>query len=494
MDEQSGGQNENRRAAAAGGEAAADRFPTQTPGPASSNPIAWLAEGGRTALLLAPRWPRLHAPPSAVMALIALAILLPIALQRLWVAGAADFNWRPILAGWAATGLAAWVCFALRHRAARGPDGGAPDVAQLFSLLLAQGVFLSGVYGIVWAVAVQIHSGPPAWSATTSWALWGGFWLWLALAQLRLLVRSSTQRVRALALAAVLLFVGYAESGLRDETFWIAAADGSEADVQYLRLTQEVMETQPKVFEQGIRALRAQRPDIVDVYVLTFSPFAHEAVFRRESQTVAEVMAQRFDAEGRTLQLLNHAETAAEWPWATPLNLQRAIQRLAAVMDRDEDILFLHLTSHGAKDGELAAQFWPLSIEAVTPQLLRRWLDEAGIRYRVVSVSACYSGSWIEPLKGEGTLVMTAADADNTSYGCGRKSELTYFGRAMFDEQLRRETRSFEAAHAAAATLIAEREREAGKDDGYSNPQIAVGDRIRLQLDSVRRRLEGETG
>jgi hypothetical protein len=42
---------------------------------------------------------------------------------------------------------------------------------------------------------------------------------------------------------------------------------------------------------------------------------------------------------------------------------------------------------------------------------------------------------------------MTAADADHTSYGCGRLSELTFFGRALFDEQLRK-THSFEQAFA----------------------------------------------
>ena len=66
-------------------------------------------------------------------------------------------------------------------------------------------------------------------------------------------------------------------------------------------------------------------------------------------------------------------------------------------------------------------------------------------------------------------------------YGCGRGSELTYFGRAMYDEQLR-SSWSFETAHARARTVIEQREREAGKSDGYSNPQIRVGDAIRTKL------------
>ena len=37
-------------------------------------------------------------------------------------------------------------------------------------------------------------------------------------------------------------------------------------------------------------------------------------------------MARRFGAEGKSLQLVNHVQTIREWPWATPRNLQRAIQ------------------------------------------------------------------------------------------------------------------------------------------------------------------------
>ena len=66
---------------------------------------------------------------------------------------------------------------------------------------------------------------------------------------------------------------------------------------------------------------------------------------------------------------------------------------------------------------------------------------------------------------------MTAADANHTSYGCGRRSELTYFGRAMYAEELQR-TWSFEQAHASARSVIEKREHDAGKTDGNSNPQI----------------------
>lgn len=249
-----------------------------------------------------------------------------------------------------------------------------------------------------------------------------------------------------------------------------------------LVLTQDVMEAQPVLLARRLNDLKPQRPGVTDLYVITFAPYSDEDVFRKESQMVAGVMAQRFDAQGRTIQLVNNVATVETWPWATRKNLQRTIEHVARLMDRNEDVLFIHLTSHGAVNGELYAGFWPMTVEPVTPTLLKAWLDEAGIRNRVISVSACYSGTWIKPLADAHTLIMTASDASHTAYGCGKESELTFFGRAVYDEQLRKQTLSFEQAYAAARKLIKERETAARKSDGYSNPQISVGNDIRAPL------------
>jgi hypothetical protein len=323
--------------------------------------------------------------------------------------------------------------------------------------------------------------------------------LWFVLGALVLLWREAPRRL--VAQAAVVVY-GVLSAALQVTTpearFWTADAfadgrsqtdaDGSDGPAP-LALTQELIEAQSHTLPTALDALAPGRPGVVDLYAISFAPYADEDVFSREVTLVSDLMRSRFDARQRVLQLQNHARSVAELPWATPLNLQRAIQRAAAVMNRDEDILFIHLTSHGARDGQLAASFEPLAIDSVTPQQLSNWLDEAGVRYRVLSISACYSGSWIAPLSGPGTLVMTAADADHTSYGCGSLSPLTFFGRAMYDEQLRR-THSFEEAFVAVRPVIEQREKEAGKTDGYSNPQIAVGAAIRAPLRDLEQRLD----
>ena len=446
---------------------------------------AWWWQGLRSAALRQPDWRALQTTPGIVACLVLAPWLAGLLIERLHIDGAATFHWPALLAGWLGAAATLWVCWLLIPKAAtRGADEPAGAVA-LFSMLAAQALPVTVVCGLLFVpLARNPAFASTSWGQWVSWTAWGGAIGWFAVAQLALVWRSGTAPLRARSIATVLLLGTVALNQWFEPTrhWYPAEPQGAEADApEPLKLTQELMERQPQLLQARLQAIGAGRPGTVDLYAITFAPYASESVFQRESQLVATLMQERFGAAERTVQLVNHSRTANEWPWATPLNLQRAIQRVAQVMNRDEDVVFIHLTSHGARDGQLAAEFWPLEIDAVTPQMLKGWLDDAGIRFRVISVSACYSGSWTAPLAGPGTLVMTAADAAHTSYGCGRGSPLTYFGRAMFDEQLRH-TRSFEKAHAQARTVIDEREREAGKSDGYSNPQIEVGEQIRELL------------
>jgi len=456
----------------------------------------WWREGVRTAMLRCPRWERLHAHPLPLALLLVAAALWAVLLQRLMIPGPATFNLSAIHTGWIGSLLALWLCWLVTTPAATPtPETHRPPgPATLFGLLLAQGLVIEGVSGAL--LVPLMHAGwlePEAMPRWLAWSLWFAPWGWALAAQCVLLLRFAAPHA---ALRGAVVLVSCLPLALtlwaEPASFWSEQPEGDAAAPQRFHLTQAVVDRQAPLLSTQLQQLQAQRPRLVDLYSITFAPYATEDVFRRESAMVTDVMRERFDAHGRTLQLVNHRDTAVELPWATPLNLQRAIEGVARVMDRDEDVLFIHLTSHGAGNGELSASFWPLDVEAVTPQALKRWLDAAGVRWRVISVSACYSGSWIEALAGDGTLVMTAADATHTSYGCGRKSELTFFGRAVYDEQLR-QTLSFERAHAAARAVIEQREGEAGKNDGYSNPQISVGAAIREPLARLEARLAART-
>ena len=100
-------------------------------------------------------------------------------------------------------------------------------------------------------------------------------------------------------------------------------------------------------------------------------------------------------------------------------------------MNREEDVLFLMLTSHGSDEPSLSVSNgdWPL--EQLDGHALRASLDESGIRWRVIVISACHSGAFIQPLADDGTIVLTAAAKERTSFGCDDAADLTYFGQAL---------------------------------------------------------------
>ena len=453
----------------------------------------WLLEGLRAGVFLTPRTAGSLPTPVQTALLTILFFAFETTLARLDVYGPAVFNVQALLSGWWWWLIfigAAWWALAGRRHAPHGQRSA--RLAAFFVLALGASVPSLALYGLFQAGSTQrwwpanLFSGPAAY-----WALYAVFLLWSFGALAVLLRRFVGWSARLGAFMLLMVACTGVSVWQLDQRTW--QEDNSEqarieAAKPRLRLTQQAFEAQQLLLQSQFDALTPQQGDVADVFGLVFAPYATEDVFKRETELVSSVLAERFDARGRVLSLLNHGSTAQTHAWATPLNIERAIQALANRMDLANDVLVVYLTSHGGNDFKLAASHWPLEVEPLTPQQLRAALDKAGIRNRVIAVSACYSGGWVEPLANANTLVMTAADATHTSYGCGRLSELTFFGRAMFDEQLRK-THSFEKAFAAAVPLIKQREIDAGKADGFSNPQISVGTGIQPLLNALEQRL-----
>jgi len=236
---------------------------------------------------------------------------------------------------------------------------------------------------------------------------------------------------------------------------------------------------QAPLLEQQLAQLKRQDPDAVDVYFLSVGAYAGQDVFMREALATRAIVERELGLHGRTMALVNHRRTLNELPLANLPNLQHALRGLAETIDQDQDVVFVYLSSHGSQDATIAADFsgvWPNDISAGD---VRGAFDAAGIRWRVIIVSACYSGSFIEALRSPETLVITAAAADRASFGCGHKNAWTYFGEAYFAESLTK-THDLVAAFALARTVIEKRETAEGKLP--SRPQIALGSAIEQHL------------
>ena len=244
----------------------------------------------------------------------------------------------------------------------------------------------------------------------------------------------------------------------------------------------ELLLRQSAMLDTQSAALQAQRPGVVDVYFLGVAGDATEGVFLNEAAHARRVFRNRFDAGGRSLLLANSRRTLDTLPVAAVGTIDAAIARIAARMDTAEDVLVVFLTSHGNEDGALYLdlEFRPLA--PLSPEALRAALDSAGVQWRIVVVSACYSGAFVDALRGPRTLVISSARADRNSFGCGHDGDYTYFGRAFLQDELPRAD-SLRAAFDGARARIEARERSEGRV--ASEPQIWVGEEIGPLLDAL---------
>ena len=264
--------------------------------------------------------------------------------------------------------------------------------------------------------------------------------------------------------------------------FWQTDWDEEESSdpLSALALSAEaVWNAQPDLMRAQIDALSAEDPDAVELYAIGMAGDGNETVFHNEVRYFERLVSQRLSRPGHVISLINHPLTTDSYPLASVSNLRQSLSAMATVMNRQQDILLVFVTSHGSADHQLLLGLDPLPLDQMTPQQLREDLDAAGIRWRVLVISACYSGGFIEPLKSPDTLIITAARHDRTSFGCGSQSKITWFGEAFLVEALNQSI-DFSAAFQAAKRSIRARERE--NEETPSHPQLFIGDQIDRQL------------
>jgi hypothetical protein len=362
------------------------------------------------------------------------------------------------------------------------------DLLLLPVIFAAASVMMTIVTSVLYILAQ--HQWVPFVEAYWSWfddTVLGWSAVVIVLAVWRVLGGSAPARV-AVGLGAVALLV-LPTIWMPQGMLWMPRPDetGAEAAGSFYSLAQEkAFYAQQGVLERELDALQPERPGVPDIYLVAAGLYAGEDVFMKEVRMITDLFRRRFDTTGRTVTLINNVQTLEEYPIASLTSIRQALRQVGEVMNRDEDVLVLYLSSHGSDKHELAVDFRPLRLSSIDPAHLKTALDESGIRWKVIVVSACYSGGFVDALKDERTLIITAASADRTSFGCGNASDATYLAQALFGQALMK-THSFEAAFEEARKTIEGWEQEKGIT--ASQPQIYVGSQIRPKLTQVERRL-----
>jgi hypothetical protein len=366
----------------------------------------------------------LDAPDLAIGLLAVLCFALPIGLDRIGVGSNAEFNYfaAQVLAC-QALGLLAlgWVIW-------RATD---PQPAWRAILFILGGLTLLAV-PVRWGIE-HLQSGTA--QSVGSWSLLAVQLAYLARA---LRVVSGHRQQRAVAISLVVLVAGssvisrYLEMGPlwyepENETSNSYARDKHEAE--------RLLMSQPARIDAAVASM-APRSGDMSLYMVGFAGVGEQKVFAGEISLAAKVIGDRFGTRSRTLLLVNDRRDLEAQPLASVTSLKFALADIGRRMDRERDALILVISSHGSKEPAISVSNGGLPLNNLTGKDLKEALDEAGIRWRVVIISACHAGAFIPYLSDDQSIVITAAAAERTSFGCSNDRDLTNFGEAFIRDAL----------------------------------------------------------
>ena len=236
---------------------------------------------------------------------------------------------------------------------------------------------------------------------------------------------------------------------------------------------------QNELLEKAWKGLKDNDPNNIDLYLLTVAGDGRQGVFRREANYIKEYFDKELGTQGKSMQLVNSRLTARDIPQSTITSIKRSLNVMAQRMDSQQDVLFLYLTSHGSKNHKFYLNHPAMSRNDLSAKELASMLADIPVKWKVLVVSACYSGGFIPELKDENTLVITAAASDKTSFGCSDGAEFTYFGEAFIKDALPTSD-SFSEAFDKAFELVSLREK--AEEFEASIPQIHKPKAILAQL------------
>ncbi len=407
-------------------------------------------------------------------------LLLWVALDR-WRAGpGAEFE--PLEAPLVSVYLV--LVLATAYLASRASNPRVEFRSALFVVLGFVPVLIAAGFGID-----QRLDGPAAVAAWMLVALYGVVYGMRAL-------RSLSGRWQGSAAAAIIMLLGVFSTGYRAAdlrpSIWAAAPAEEEAEADLAAADAEsLLFDQREAIDEAVDRMADNLGPKPAIFFIGFAGVSSQRVFAQEIKLAARVVGERFNAADRELLLINDRTDLETYPLATLSGLQYALSAVAQKMDPDRDILFLALSSHGSPDPELAVSNGGLPLAQVSADDLQSALRDSGIKRRIIVISACYAGGFMPPLENSDTIVIAAAAADRTSFGCSDDRDLTYFGEAFYRDALP-DASSLEDAFGRAKAAIAAREHQ--EHETPSNPQAFFGVDLGVVLKASPMQIGGHGG
>jgi hypothetical protein len=286
---------------------------------------------------------------------------------------------------------------------------------------------------------------------------------------------TGTWQIRATALLLVTFGLAYAadQQTYWSASIWMPAPAGDEEDYDFShRKSESLLFDQRFKIDTAVQRFDASPEAKPRIFFVGFAGVSSQRIFAEEIKFGAKIVAGRFNVNDRQLLLLNDRRDLTTFPIGTVTSLAYGLKLIGQKMNPDRDILFLALSSHGSSDPLLSVSNGTLGLQQLTGEDLSAALQAAGIKRRIIVISACHAGAFIPPLKNPDTIIITAAAAEKTSFGCSDDRDLTYFGEAFYRDALPK-AQTLQDAFKQAKEAIAV--REAQEHQKASDPQAYFG-------------------
>lgn len=385
--------------------------------------------------------PRLAGLPSLLILMLCLAFL-RVAFQFVAASPTGSFN--PYGLNAAVTWLALEAAVAALFVP---PPARVTALSALFALSLVAELFVH-VFTIGSQLLLSVAAASWLWSSSVPpiaiFAVVSAWWIGAMVAVLTSLAPQSRLRLfgRAvglwIALLAVTALVPHApvfiarDFDIRTANWW----ESLRAQRSKQSETVQFDQTQGSLLQTQVARLAPPTKGKTNIYAIGLAGWADQDVFLKELDGGLAALGDTLPIREHTLRLVNHRETRESLPLATQRNFAAAVHAIGQAMDKNDDVLLLLMTSHGEKTG-FGLRLPNEVLMELTPQDVAVTLNNEGIKNRVVVVSACFAGIFVPPLATDDSIVLTAADANSTSFGCAPERDWTYFGDAFFKQSVR---------------------------------------------------------
>ena len=201
-----------------------------------------------------------------------------------------------------------------------------------------------------------------------------------------------------------------------------------------------------------------------------FAMHSQSKAFRGDVST-AEKTVLSIDPDAIVFKLSNPAlGQGADWPYATLENIDQVLKKMGDLA-RPQDKVILLMSTHGNAD-VLSINFGNQYYPHVNAKSLSQSISSLRGKPTLVVLSACFSGSFLEPLRDVNRVVLTAAAKNRSSFGCQFQSTNTYFVDALLNQPSLQD-RSIVQLMEAAKIDVDSRERK--QKLSPSLPQMFVG-------------------